>query len=107
MRGDQGMMTCPPRKGTSPEAMPPRSMKQWFLAAVLSGACLGLPLAPAVAQDARAAASAPAAAAAASGPAADGVRSSRFRIKPVDDAWRRNLPRDADAATQAFLDRLP
>jgi STE24 endopeptidase len=45
------------------------------------------------------------AAAAASG--ADGVRSSRFRIRPVDDAWRKSLPRDADAATQAYLDRLP
>ncbi len=31
----------------------------------------------------------------------------RFRIRPVDDAWRKNLPRDADAATQAYLDRLP
>jgi STE24 endopeptidase len=29
-----------------------------------------------------------------------------LHIRPVDDAWRKNLPRDADAATQAFLDRL-
>ena len=32
---------------------------------------------------------------------------SRFHIRPVDDAWRKSLPRDADAATQAYLDRLP
>jgi STE24 endopeptidase len=31
----------------------------------------------------------------------------QFRIRPVDDAWRKSLPRDADAATQAYLDRLP
>ena len=48
-----------------------------------------------------AAQSAPAAAPAASAPA------SRFHIRPVDDAWRARLPRDADAATQAYLDRLP
>ena len=43
----------------------------------------------------------PAAAAAASAPA------SKFHIRPVDDAWRASLPRNADAATQAYLDRLP
>ena len=32
---------------------------------------------------------------------------ARFHIRPVDDAWRARLPRDADAATQAYLDRLP
>ena len=32
---------------------------------------------------------------------------SRFHVRPVDDAWRARLPRDADAATQAYLDRLP
>jgi len=47
-----------------------------------------------------AAASAPVASAA-SAPA------SAFHIRPVDDAWRRALPRDADAATRAWLDRLP
>jgi len=31
----------------------------------------------------------------------------QFRIRPVDDAWRTALPRNADAATQAYLDRLP
>ena len=30
-----------------------------------------------------------------------------FKIAPVDDAWRNTLPRDANAATQAYLDRLP
>jgi len=43
------------------------------------------------------------AAAVASAPAAE----SKFRIRPVDDAWRAALPRDAVAATQAYLDRLP
>jgi STE24 endopeptidase len=38
----------------------------------------------------------------ASAPAASG-----FRIRPVDDAWRASLPRNAEAATQAYLDRLP
>jgi STE24 endopeptidase len=32
---------------------------------------------------------------------------AQFRIDPVDDRWRAGLPRDADAATQAYLDRLP
>lgn len=31
----------------------------------------------------------------------------KFHIRPVDDAWRASLPRNADAATQAYLDRLP
>src|SRR5215471_6834519 len=48
-----------------------------------------------------------AAAAPAAASGADGVRSSRFRVRPVDDAWRHNLPRDADKATQAYMDRLP
>jgi STE24 endopeptidase len=41
--------------------------------------------------------------------AADAATTARpqFRIRPVDDAWRASLPRDADAATQAYLDRLP
>ena len=43
----------------------------------------------------------PAAAAVASAPV------SKFHIRPVDDAWRAGLPRNADAATQAYLDRLP
>jgi len=32
---------------------------------------------------------------------------SKFHVRPVDDAWRASLPRDADAATQAYLARLP
>ncbi len=40
-------------------------------------------------------------------PAAASAPVSRFHVRPVDDAWRARLPRDADAATQAYLDRLP
>lgn len=39
-------------------------------------------------------------------PAAGGAVAA-FHIRPVDDAWRASLPRNADAATQAYLDRLP
>ncbi|MFG6466024.1 M48 family metallopeptidase [Roseateles sp. BYS87W] len=39
---------------------------------------------------------------------ADAVaQASGFKIRPVDDAWRAALPRNAEAATQAYLDRLP
>ena len=31
----------------------------------------------------------------------------QFRIQPADDAWRAALPHEAEAATQAFMDRLP
>lgn len=31
----------------------------------------------------------------------------QFQIAPVDDAWRAMLPRNADAATRAYMDRLP
>ena len=31
---------------------------------------------------------------------------AQFQVRPVDDAWRTSLPRDADAATQAYMDRL-
>jgi STE24 endopeptidase len=31
----------------------------------------------------------------------------QFQVRPVDDAWRAGLPRQAEAATQAYLDRLP
>ena len=30
----------------------------------------------------------------------------QFHISPVGDSWRANLPRSADAATQAYMDRL-
>ena len=33
--------------------------------------------------------------------------SPQFRIRPADEGWAANLPRDADAATRAYLDRLP
>ncbi|HEY4040188.1 MAG TPA: M48 family metallopeptidase, partial [Burkholderiaceae bacterium] len=40
--------------------------------------------------------------------AATGVATNpQFQIAPVDDAWRTGLPREAGAATQAYLDRLP
>ena len=48
----------------------------------------------------------PAASAADAAPVA-ATAMAKFHIRPVDDAWRANLPRDADAATQAYLDRLP
>lgn len=35
------------------------------------------------------------------------AQASGFRIRPADDAWRAALPRNAEAATQAYLDRLP
>jgi STE24 endopeptidase len=38
--------------------------------------------------------------------AAPEARAARFEIAPADDAWRAGLPRDADAATRAYLDRL-
>jgi STE24 endopeptidase len=68
-----------------------------------AAALLALALAGgACAQAASAASQAPASAAtAASAPA------STFHVRPADDAWRARLPRNADAATQAYLDRLP
>ena len=35
------------------------------------------------------------------------VSNPQFQIRPVDDAWRASVPRDAVAATQAYMDRLP
>jgi STE24 endopeptidase len=35
------------------------------------------------------------------------VSNPQFNIAAVDDAWRAGLPRNAAAATQAYLDRLP
>lgn len=34
------------------------------------------------------------------------IGNAQFQIAPVSDEWRFNLPRDADAATKAYLDRL-
>ena len=44
---------------------------------------------------------------AASATTSGGAAMPKFHIRPVDDAWRASLPRNADAATQAYLDRLP
>ena len=44
---------------------------------------------------------------AASQAAAASAPTSSFHIRPADDAWRARLPREADAATKAYLDRLP
>ena len=43
------------------------------------------------------------------GPSAPTATASnpQFHIRPVDDAWRASLPRSADAATKAYMDRLP
>ncbi len=71
-----------------------------FVAAALLALSLA-DIAGAATESASASALAPAASAAASGP------TSRFHVRAVDDAWRASLPRDADAATQAYLDRLP
>lgn len=69
----------------------PRNWSRGLCGAVLLGAALGMT--PALAQT-PAEPAAPAAA-------------SAFRVRPVDDTWRAALPRDASAATQAYLDRLP
>ena len=69
-------------------------LKAWLLA-------LGAALLMATAQGQTATAT-PATPASASAPGG-----SDFRIRAVDDAWRAALPRDAAAATQAYLDRPP
>jgi STE24 endopeptidase len=53
--------------------------------------------------------STPAAAATAAAPSTSAAPASKskFRITPVDDAWRAALPTEAKAATQAYMDRLP
>jgi len=43
----------------------------------------------------------------AGGCAAASAADPQFQIRPVNDEWRASLPRDADAATRAYLDRLP
>jgi STE24 endopeptidase len=48
-----------------------------------------------------------AAASAAKAAAADASTRPQFRIRPVDDSWRAGLPPAPEAATQAYLDRLP
>ena len=71
-----------------------------FVAAALLALSLA-GTADAATASASATAVAPVASVAASGP------TSKFHVRPVDDAWRASLPRDANAATQAYLDRLP
>ena len=73
-----------------------------------AAALLALSLAGGVHAQAASAASARIAAASApdATPASDGAI-AKFHVRPVDDAWRASLPRNADAATQAYLDRLP
>jgi len=69
----------------------------------LASAALLLALATPGAAHAQPAPAAPAPAATASAP---GAGAQRLHIRPVDDAWRHDLPRDAEAATQAYMDRL-
>jgi STE24 endopeptidase len=71
-------------------------MKPWLTAAALTLASALTLVAPATAQDAAQTKKADATA-----------QASGFTIRPVDDAWRAALPRDAAAATQAYMDRLP
>lgn len=71
-------------------------MKKWLTAAALA---LSLTLTHAADDTAQAAAQAQKADATA--------QASGFKIRPVDDAWRAALPRNAEAATQAYMDRLP
>jgi STE24 endopeptidase len=70
------------------------------LAGVLACASLAEAASPAVA-------GASTAASAASAAPADASTRAQFRIRAVDEGWRASLPRDAGAATQAYLDRLP
>jgi STE24 endopeptidase len=70
---------------------------------VLTGVLSGANAAEAVSPAAAGASSAASAAA----EATDTSTRPQFRIRPVDDGWRASLPRDAEAATKAYLDRLP
>jgi STE24 endopeptidase len=71
-------------------------MKQWLTAAALALALTGAQAAGGDAPQQTQAQKADATA-----------QASGFKIRPVDDAWRAALPRNAEAATQAYLDRLP
>ncbi len=75
-----------------------------FIRSITAAALLALALAGGAQAQAAAASAPPAAASVAA--ASDGGM-AKFHIRPVDDAWRTSLPRNADAATQAYLDRLP
>ena len=82
-------------------------MKSYALRFMLWALALGMALWLAPSQAAAQAAGAASASAAVPTPAAAAASGSGFRIRPVDDAWRAALPMDAQAATQAYLDRLP
>ncbi len=71
-------------------------MKRWWIAAALA---FGMALSSAQTTGAPAQTQAEKADATA--------QASGFQVRPVDDAWRAALPRNAEAATQAYLDRLP
>ncbi|MEY2690258.1 MAG: hypothetical protein RL375_4458, partial [Pseudomonadota bacterium] len=76
--------------------------------ASIAGALAPVPLAELVAPASAMAGSGVGGAAATAGETrASEPGASGFRLRPVDDAWRASLPRQADAATQAYLDRLP
>jgi len=75
------------------------------LATVILAAALACPSFAAAASPAAAEASAAAAASSAEG--ADPAKAPQFRIRAVDAGWTATLPRDAQSATQAYLDRLP
>ncbi|MBI3350022.1 MAG: M48 family metallopeptidase [Burkholderiales bacterium] len=76
-------------------------MNKWLITvAAVAAVALGLGLAPARAADADGAA--------AQVQKADATaQASGFKIRAVDDAWRAALPRNAEAATQAYMNRLP
>jgi len=76
------------------------------LATVLLAGMLACTSIAEAASPAKAEASAPTATAG-SATASDPSTRPQFRIRPVDAGWAANLPRDANAATQAYLDRLP
>jgi STE24 endopeptidase len=86
------------RTDTSNDTQGDSSMKAVRSATVAAWLALSL-AGGAWAQAAPAAAQATASAASAPAPS--------FHVRPADDAWRARLPRDAEAATQAYLDRLP
>jgi len=75
------------------------------LATVVLAAALACPSLAEAAPPAAAEASAAAAASSAEG--ADPAKAPQFRIRAVDAGWTATLPRDAQSATQAYLDRLP
>ena len=78
-------------------------MKRWLTA--VAAIALGLSLTLSHAADANGAAQEQARTQAQKADAT--AQASGFKIRPVDDAWRAALPRDAKAATQAYMDRLP